>query len=69
MEGTVIEPVPLFDKRVDLEVDVGLKIDTTLLRKDMRDDFALACVFDSVAGVEDATIYEESRKRHHRIWA
>ena len=41
----------------------------TLLRKDMEDDFALACVFDSVVGIEDAAIYEESRQWHRRIWA
>lgn len=57
MEGTVIEPVPLLDERADVEVNMGLKLDDTLLGKDMGDDFALACVFGSVAGVEDAAMY------------
>jgi len=42
MEGTVIEPVPLLDERVDIEMDVGLKLDNTLSRKDIGDDFAHA---------------------------
>ena len=35
MEGTVIEPVPLLEERVDIEMDVGLKLDNTLLRKEI----------------------------------
>ena len=57
MEGTVIEPVPLLEGKTDIEMGVGLKLDNTLLRKDMGDDFALACMFGSVVGVEDATMY------------
>jgi hypothetical protein len=57
MKGTVIELVPLLDERADLEMDVGLKFDNTLLRKGMGNDFALACVFGSVVGVEDAAMY------------
>jgi len=45
MEGTVIEPVPLLEERVDIEIDVGLKLDNTLSRKNIGDDFALACMF------------------------
>jgi len=47
MEDTAIE---LYE-RVDIEMDVELKLGNTLLRKDMGDDFALACVFGSVACV------------------
>ena len=57
LKGTVVEPVPLLDERADVQVNVRLKLDDTLLRKDMRDDFAFACVFGSVAGVEDAATY------------
>jgi len=32
MEGTIIEPAPLPDERIDIEMDVGLKLDNTLLR-------------------------------------
>ena len=44
IEDTVMEPVPLLEERVDIEMDVGLKLDNTLLRKEMGDHFVLhAC--------------------------
>ena len=44
----------MLDKRLNIQADLRLKFDDTLLRKYMRDNFAFSRVFVSVTGVEDA---------------
>lgn len=54
LDGSIKEPVPLLDEHVDVEADLGLELDDTLLGEDVGDDLALAGVLIAVAGVEDA---------------